>query len=72
MCSSKWFIKILVLIILEVLIKPLMEGTFGLTYMLEATNFAGQAMDNVVAFAANFVSGRIFHLTSWKGLVLKY
>ena len=41
-------------------IESFMEGTFSLTYILEATNFAGQAINNVVAFAAYFAFGGKF------------
>ena len=58
--SSQWFVWIFVLNILKVFVKLFMEGAFGLTYILEASNFAGQAIDNAVAFAANFAFGSKF------------
>ena len=58
--SSQGFVRIFVLNILKVFIKPFMKGAFSLTYILEATNFAGEAIDNVVAVAANFAFRRKF------------
>ena len=58
--SSQGFVRIFVSNILKVFMKPFMKGAFSLTYILEATNFAGEAIDNVVAFAANFGFRRKF------------
>ena len=75
--SSQGFVRIFVLNILKVFIKPFMKGAFSLTYILEATNFAGEAtmlwlLQQTLRLEGNFLPNFLEMMCPEVSMLLQY